>query len=99
MKEIVESATKTAQAGAVDSRTLAKICLTALGWPNVDELVELLFPEGDYDPAEDVKKQPAPLPVPPDGEEPEGEQSESLMLEAIAELREAVLHFAEHQAA
>lgn len=99
MKDIVEAATKTAQAGAIDSRTLAKMCLTALGWPNVDELVDLLFPEGEYDPAEDVKKQGALLPVPPGSEAPEGEQAESLMLEAIAELREAVLHFAEHQAA
>lgn len=81
---IVQAATLGASgqlAGTIDIVSLARLLLSTLGVPNVDEIVEQMFPGGEI-PAEPDAPQPTDRP-----------QSEALMVEATRELRDAIARF------
>lgn len=63
-------------AGTIDLPTLSRILLTQLGIPDTDEIVERLFPDGE---------------VPEDDAAPERPAAEAAMVEAVKELRNALL--------
>lgn len=72
-------------AGTIDLPTLSRVLLTLLGVSDADEIVERLFPNGEVPEEENA----------PTGENaeqlPERPQAEALMIQAIRELRNAVL--------
>lgn len=70
-------------AGTLDMRTVARLLLTALGEDDVDALLTDLFPE------------PETAAIGPEGVEAETPTSETLMVEAVRQLREAVTQFVE----
>lgn len=74
-------------AGTVDLPTLSRMLLTLLGVPDADEIVERLFPDGEV-PEEDEPD----LPELEDEESelPQRPQAESLMIQAVQELRHAI---------
>ena len=68
-------------AGVVDAPTLAKMILVALGQDDVDEILGRLYPDGVAEPGMVV-----------DGQRP---QSEAMMVEAVRELRSALVRLRE----
>lgn len=74
-------------AGTIDLVSLSQILLTTLGIPNADEIVENMFPNGEV---------PEPEEPEPDTEElPERPQAEAMMVEAVRELRAAMVNLSE----
>lgn len=67
-------------AGTLDLPTVARMLLVALGEDDIDEIIERLFPDGE---------------VPEDDGLAERPQAESLMIEAVRELREALVKLRE----
>ena len=66
-------------AGTIDLPTLTRMLLVALGAPDVDALIEEMFPDGQE-----------PPPPAPAGEEPAETRpaAEALMVDAVRELRD-----------
>lgn len=105
ISSIVDAATlKGSQpAGTIDERTVSRMLLSALGEPDVDKLLDAMYPE-DYDPMKDEEPEEEPE-EPEDGEvdpEIDGEETvpaaEAMMTEAVRELRDAVKGFVEKHA-
>lgn len=82
-------------AGTLDMTTVARMLLLALGEDDVDEIINRLFPEGETaappapEPATDRAPEPATEPA------PERPTSESMMIEAVKELRASLLRLKE----
>lgn len=66
-------------AGTIDLPTLSRTLLTLIGVPDVDEIVERLFPNGEVPEEEPVEGLP------------ERPQAEAMMIQAIKGLRDAIL--------
>lgn len=69
-------------AGTIDLPTLSRVLLSTLGVPDVDVIVERLFPDGEV----------------PEEEENEMPQAEAMMVEAVKELRDELLKLREGNA-
>jgi hypothetical protein len=91
-------------AGTMDLKTLSRLLLTSLGVDDIDAILDLLYPEGaNIIPA---PRQPAAAEAParlqPQGEEGEADEeeapaeqpaAEAMMVEAVRELRAALVEF------
>lgn len=73
-----------APAGTIDLRTATGLILAELGVEDVDQVLDAMFPDGEYDPREDTVP---PTPEPPIGGAPPAQAQEARMLHAITELR------------
>lgn len=69
-------------AGTIDLPNLSRVLFTMIGIPDVDEMMEQLFPGGEV---------PEPEEEDEDEELPERPQAEAMMVEAVKELRNALI--------
>lgn len=78
-------------AGTIDQITLSRMLLTLLGVGNAEEILEEMYPGGELpEPTEPNPENEEP--TEPDSEElPERPQAEAMMVDAVRELRDAIL--------